>query len=74
MLELEGKAQPKTAYHVGSFPLVGESLMFEAREGGVLTLLHTDGHYGAAELQTLIPVRVHCPGSTLDSGASLEVD
>lgn len=39
-----------------------------------LTLIRADGHYWATELQTFIPVWVHTPCCTLDSGTSLEVD
>lgn len=40
----------------------------------VLTFLLVDRDNGAAELQTLVPVRINGPSSTLDPGACLEVD
>lgn len=40
----------------------------------LLTFLLADGDNGAAELQTLIPIGINSPSSTLDPGASLEVD
>lgn len=39
-----------------------------------LTLIRADGDYWATELQTFIPIWVHTPCCTLDSGTSLEVD
>lgn len=38
------------------------------------TLLHADGHYGAAELKTNVPVRVHTPRGALNPGTGLEID
>lgn len=39
-----------------------------------LTLIPADGYYRATELQTFIPIWVHAPCSTLNSGTSLEVN